>query len=110
MQQDTSNTHDSNKWEEYLQSRNRKKPVSTTLTLAWTSSMYRLPAGSGGTEAFFIKDPTPTLLSGELSYTETRHVTGVVPSGNSRGNPAETAMIVASYLIMLDKLIMKDFI
>lgn len=36
-------------------------------------------------------DPTPTLLSEELSYTETRHVTGVVPSGNSRGNSGATA-------------------
>lgn len=56
--------------------------------------MYKLPAGNGGTEALFIKDPTPTLLSDELSYTETRHATGVVPSGNSRGNSASTAKIV----------------
>ncbi|RWW15391.1 hypothetical protein GW17_00020763 [Ensete ventricosum] len=46
--------------------------------------MYRLPAGSGGTEALSKSDPTPTLLSEEPSYTETRHATGVVPSGNSR--------------------------
>lgn len=50
--------------------------------------MYRLPAGSGGTIALFMRDPTPTLMSGELSYTETRQVTGVVPSGNSSGNSA----------------------
>ena len=50
--------------------------------------MYRLPGGSGGADALFIKDPTPTFLSVELSYIETRHVTGVVPSGNSKGNSA----------------------
>lgn len=50
--------------------------------------MYRLPVGNGGADALSIKDPTPTFLSVELSYTETRHVTGVVPSGNSNGNSA----------------------
>lgn len=57
-------------------------------TLAWTSSMYRLPVGKGGTDALSICNPTPTLLSAELSYIETRHATGVVPSGNSKGNSA----------------------
>lgn len=52
--------------------------------------MYRLPAGSGGAIALFMRDPTPTFMSGELSYTETRQVTGVVPSGNSSGNSAAT--------------------
>jgi hypothetical protein len=45
-----------------------------------------LPVGNGGAEALSIKDPTPTFLPEELSYIETRHVTGVVPSGNSKGN------------------------
>ncbi|KAJ0838253.1 hypothetical protein HanRHA438_Chr16g0787011 [Helianthus annuus] len=45
-------------------------------------------SGSGGAEALFINDPTPTLLSVELSYMHTRQVTGVVPSGNSNGNSA----------------------
>lgn len=51
--------------------------------------MYRLPAGSGGTVALSISDPTPTFLPIELSYMQTRQVTGVVPSGNSRGNSAD---------------------
>lgn len=50
--------------------------------------MYRLPMGNGGAEALCIKDPTPTFLSEEPSYIETRHVTGVVPSGNSSGSSA----------------------
>jgi hypothetical protein len=50
--------------------------------------MYRLPDGNAGTIALFINDPTPTLLSVELSYIEMRQVTGVVPSGNSRGKSA----------------------
>lgn len=33
-------------------------------------------------------DPTATLLPVELSYIDTRQVTGVVPSGNSRGSSA----------------------
>lgn len=45
-----------------------------------------LPAGNGGADALSIKDPTPTFLPEELSCIETRHVTGVVPSGNSNGN------------------------
>lgn len=45
-----------------------------------------LPTGNGGAEALSIKDPTPTFLPEELSYIETRQVTGVVPSGNSNGN------------------------
>ena len=49
-----------------------------------------LPAGNGGAEALSIKDPTPTFLPDELSYIETRHVTGVVPSGNSNGNSTFT--------------------
>lgn len=53
--------------------------------------MYRLPAGNGGTVALFKIDPTPTLLSEEPSYTQTRDVTGVVPSGNSRGSSAVIA-------------------
>lgn len=68
-------------------------------TLTRTSSMYRLPAGSGGTEALSIKDPTPTFLSVELSYIETRHVTGVVPSGNSSGNSAIS--MKTKYIIIL---------
>lgn len=50
--------------------------------------MYRLPAGNGGTEALSINAPTPTFLSIDLSYIETRQVTGVVPSGNSNGSSA----------------------
>lgn len=45
-----------------------------------------LQAGNGGAEALSIKDPTPTFLLEELSYIETRQVTGVVPSGNSKGS------------------------
>lgn len=55
--------------------------------------MYRLPAGNGGTIALSKSDPTPTLLSEEPSYMQTRHATGVVPSGNSRGNSVETETI-----------------
>jgi hypothetical protein len=62
-------------------------------TFACTSSMYRLPAGNAGTTALSISDPTPTLLSVELSYIETRQVTGVVPSGNSRGKSATAITI-----------------
>lgn len=50
--------------------------------------MYTLKIGNGGAEALSIKDPTPTFLSVELSYMETRQVTGVVPSGNSNGSSA----------------------
>lgn len=50
--------------------------------------MYRLPGGIGGAIALSITAPTPTFLSGELSYIDTRQVTGVVPSGNSNGNSA----------------------
>ena len=50
--------------------------------------MYRLPGGNGGVTALAINDPTPTFLSVEPSYIETRHETGVVPSGNSNSNSA----------------------
>jgi hypothetical protein len=52
-----------------------------------------LPEGNAGTAALSINDPTPTLLSIELSYIETLQVTGVVPSGNSKGKSA-TAIAV----------------
>lgn len=50
--------------------------------------MYKLPVGNAGAIALSNNDPTPTFLSAELSYIETRHVTGVVPSGNSKGSSA----------------------
>lgn len=62
--------------------------MNISQTLTWTSSIYKLPGGKGGTEALSINFPTPTFLSIELSYIETRHVTGVVPSGNSSGSAA----------------------
>lgn len=50
--------------------------------------MYKLPIGNEGAIALSNNDPTPTFLSAEPSYIETRHVTGVVPSGNSKGSSA----------------------
>lgn len=65
--------------------------------------MYRLPEGSGGAEALSINVPTPTFLSVELSYIDTRHVTGVVPSGNSSGSSA--ARILKKKMIRTLKLL-----
>ena len=83
---------------------------ASDFTFAWTSSMYKLPRGSWGGKAIFKGAPTPTPPPTALSYMQTRDITGVVPSGNSKGNSAadHNAMSEAPHKLDSIKIDSKD--